>query len=218
MRNARERAYPMLNCGVQSIPPKMSLNEFLAAQRETDDGGSVAPGTQSEWLFLCDYKVYGNFLQLIEKRLLGDLRGGVIVELASGMYVIEAQVITYAEARHISRMRVCPQGIECSLGDKIDEVHVVEGGLAISDVDALARALDADPKGFRDWHKDLLIESYEVAGVAYWPRGNMEFPFVEGGFGEDYYPVYALMAGAKAAGVEVEYIPPGTPYPTRSKW
>jgi hypothetical protein len=46
----------------------------------------------------------------------------------------------------------------------------------------------------------------------------MEFPFIQGGFGEDYHPVYSLVNGDRTIGVEIEYIRPGTPYPARSNW
>ena len=145
----------------------MTLKEFLANSPDASEL-TVTSGTESDWLFLGDYKIYGNFLQLIEKRFLGDLRTGVIVEVSPGMHVIEARVMSFNEGRHISRIRIRPQNLECSPAHKIDEIHSGDGGLAVSDVDALSRALDADRRGFHAWHKDLLSEAFEEAGVAYW--------------------------------------------------
>jgi hypothetical protein len=173
-------------------------------------------GTESEWQSLCDFELRGQRLQMVEKRIIGGRHDedSVTIAAAPGSYRVEYRLMSYGVDRRISRMRVLPKGVSATLGEAAGCISVDLGGIAIADIDVLAPSVEEHADEYENWIKDLLFsDDGESVGVARWKAGDTALPYADGGFGDGAYTVYQLMSDGRAAGLEVEFIPAGTPYP-----
>jgi hypothetical protein len=194
----------------------MTIQDFLSSAPMTP-AKTGSPGTESDWLHLCDMTVRGQHLQMVEKRILGGRheRDSVTIPVQPGRYTVEGRVMCYEGDRRISRMRVRPQATSVTLGDAAGDISVDLGGVAVADIDILAPSVDEHMDEYEDWIDDALFDESATApvGVLRWEHADTEIPFADGGFGDGTYTVSRLMSGEQAVGLEVEFIAPGTEYP-----
>jgi hypothetical protein len=194
----------------------MNVQQFLKSAKPTRARKGAA-GEQSDWLHLCDFKLRGKHLQMVETRIVGTAHDQNSVSIAAqpGTYVVECRVISYGGDKRISRMRVRPQDTAVTLGTSAGAIGVDLGGMAITDVDVLASSVEEHEDHYQAWIEKILYGAAtpKAVGVLRWKRGRTEIPYADGGFGDGTYKVFRLVSGKQNVGLEVEFIAPGTKYP-----
>jgi len=195
-----------------SAPVGSALADFLASTLTGPEAEQGTLGTESEWLFHCEFEVRGTRLQVLDVFMAGHDGEGVILEVAPGVYVVEARVMTYGIDRRICRVRVHPKSEIGTLGELAGEVGVDLAAVAICDVDRLAGWAQGDEDQWRRWGHQLWYGRATPAGLYACEPAKTLVPFVDSGFGDGTYPVYYLMHDNRAVGLEAVFLPPGTPY------
>jgi len=190
----------------------VTLADFLARTPSGPEVASGTPGEESDWLFFCDFELRGARLQILDVYMAGNLDEGVILNAAPGTYAIEAKVMTFGIDRRVSRVRVQPKGRQGTLGEPAGEVGVDLAAIAVCDVDRLAPWAQADEDQWQQWGEDLWFGRTDMAGIYSCRPADTVVPFIDSGFGDGTYPVHYLTENGRPIGLEVVFLPPGTPY------
>jgi hypothetical protein len=191
-----------------------TLREFLDRVRTGPAPTKELLGTESDWMPLGQLDVGGSRLQITDLEHIGDERGGTVIPVPQGLYLVEARVVTYAREPRISRLRVRVDLVPSTLGERAGTVHVDVGAVVVCDVDRLATWRAANEDAWRQWVACLANEPLNGAGeYPCEPAGTSVF-YVASGFGGGTFPAFYLMTkGGHPVGLEVEFIRAGTPYP-----
>ena len=195
-----------------SAPVGSALADFLASTLTGPEAEQGTLGTESEWLFHCEFEVQGTRLQVLDVFMAGHDGEGVILEVSPGVYVVEARVMTYGIDRRICRVRIHPKREIGTVGELAGEVGVDLAAVAICDVDRLAGWAQGDEDQWRRWGYQLWYGRATPAGLYACEPAKTTVPFVDSGFGDGTYPVYYLMHDNRPVGLEAVFLPPGTPY------
>jgi len=191
---------------------RSTLADFLESTLTGPEADQGTLGTESDWLFHCEFEVQGTRLQMLDVSMAGNDGEGVILDVSPGVYVVEARVMTYGIDRRISRVRVHPKGAVGTLGEVTGEVGVDLAAVAICDVDRLAGWAQAEEAEWQRWGHPLWYGRTTPAGIYACAPAKTIVPFIDTGFGDGTYPVQYLMYDSRPVGLEAVFIPPGTPY------
>jgi hypothetical protein len=189
----------------------MSLGEFLArpsARRSLES----AAGIESEWSTLHNFHLDGSRIQVLDVLGAGTDDDGVIVRTRPGDSVIEGRM--YGAECRLSRLRL--RDADCAdlvRRERIGTLHVSSGVLAICDVDRLASWAARDAKDWDTWRDGLLHAVVEPVGDYPCEPAGTSVVYAATGFGAGTYEVFNLVDGSRVAGLEIEFIPFGSPHP-----
>ncbi len=170
-------------------------------------------GHETDWLEFCNLELPGAVLFVFDPGILPDEAKGCKVELFPGRFSIFAKVITYWNDSRISRLRISPFGTQPIMGKRLGSAPTDLGFIGISDYATYIAAWERDRNAFQTSVSNEIPESgrYKVAKLGSDPA--VEVPFVESGFGDGRYSVYALLDGETRIGAEVVFIRSEKPYP-----
>ena len=188
------------------------LADLLTSTLTGSEAETGTSGVESDWLFHSEFKLHGKRLQMLDVFMAGNDDEGVILDASTGVYVVEARVVTYGIDRRISHVRVHPKGQVVTVGARAGEVGVDLAAVAICDVDRLAGWANDHQDEWQRWGDKLWFHRTAHAGIYTCEPAKTVVPFVDSGFGDGTYPVYYLMRDGRPVGLEAEFIPPGTPY------
>ncbi len=191
---------------------RSTLADFLESTLTGPEADQGTLGTESDWLFHCEFEVQGTRLQMLDVSMAGNDGEGVILDVSPGVYVVEARVMTYGIDRRISRVRIHPKGAVGTLGEVTGEVGVDLAAVAICDVDRLAGWAQAEEAEWQRWGHPLWYGRTTPAGIYACAPAKTIVPFIDTGFGDGTYPVQYLMYESRPVGLEAVFIPAGTPY------
>jgi len=206
------RPTPLGARGLSPTPSGSALADFLASTLTGPEAEQGTLGTESEWLFHCEFEVQGTRLQVLDVSMAGHDDEGVILEVSPGVHVVEARVMTYGIDRRICRVRIHPKREIGTLGELAGEVGVDLAAVAICDVDRLAGWAQGHEDEWQRWGYQLWYGRTTPAGLYSCEPAKTIVPFIESGFGDGTYPVYYLMHDSRPVGLEAVFLPPGTPY------
>ena len=133
----------------------------------------------------------------------------VSIRVSVGVHLIEAKLIDFNGSLCLSRIRACAAGAKPLLGPRVGQVSVDSGAVAIADLDALRATLtDDDEDEFSELTGDLMGRFGEIVHLKF-GRRSVRFAVYQSGFGDGTFPVFALKAGRRIIGIEVEFISDG---------
>jgi len=196
---------------LSATPSGSALADFLASRLTGPEAEQGTLGTESEWLFHCEFEVQGTRLQVLDVSMAGHDGEGVILEVSPGVHVVEARVMTYGIDRRICRVRIHPKREIGTLGELAGEVGVDLAAVAICDVDRLAGWAQGHEDEWRRWGYQLWYGRTTPAGLYSCEPAKTIVPFIDSGFGDGTYPVYYLN-DSRPVGLEAVFLPAGTPY------
>lgn len=134
----------------------------------------------------------------------------VRLRVPNGNYVIEARLIDFDGSLCLSRVRARLEGIHPKLGRKRGSVAVDFAAIAIADFEYFRQTLDEDDleELSENATEFMQVEFCEKCSMSF-ESGAAQFAVSKSGFGDGTYPVFALMQGKRAVGLEVELIRDG---------
>ncbi len=188
------------------------LAGFLSSPPDAPAARRGDRGEESGWLFHCEVPVRGRRLQIADVQMAGNDGEGVVLDVAPGIYAVEARVMTYGIDRRISRVRVYPNGAGVTLGPQAGDVGVDLAAVAICDVDRLAGWAQRHEDDWEEWGESLWYERTAQAGVYPCAPADTVVAFVDSGFGDGTFPVHHLIADSRPVGLEAVFLTQDTPY------
>lgn len=194
------------------------MNELRERLERQIEGDAVrgAVGRESEWLGFTQLDLSEGRLLICDLGFIPSEDDGLLVELPAGRYEVQAKVMEYAGDQRVSRLRLAPSGIAASLGEQLGETWTDTAQTSICDFTAMSRHFEAaelDDDAFGE-QLDQTREEQGVCGVLELDAARRAVaPFVDSGFGDGTFPVFALIAGGQRVGVEIEFIAAETAYP-----
>jgi len=177
------------------------------------------PGSEeSVWLELGTLDLRSGHLRIVDPTWSDPANEGLLLELGPGTYLIEAKVMKFGQDRRISRVRLFLKNETPIVGESIGEASADVAHIAFFDSEEVKRLLDDSP----DRAADMIAKAYWQAddtqgdcGIALLDDDtDLKMPYVWTGFGDGSFPAYELKSGSARVGVEIEFIKPGTPYPS----
>ena len=189
----------------------MNLQDYLASKPFFRARRGI--GTESDWLEFCALDVPSGLLFVFDPGFLpGELKG-CRASVSSGHFVLSAKIVTYWKDYRVSRLRSCRTGAKPKLGSRVGSVVTDLGLIGAADHAIYASAWESDRAAFENTVSNEIPESgrYKIATLGAPP--GVPVPFVESGFGDGRYSVYALVEEEARVGVEVVFIRARTPYP-----
>jgi hypothetical protein len=132
-----------------------------------------------------------------------------------GVYTVECRGVQYAGDLRIAGVRAFPAGAKVTRGEKIKEIPVDLGGIAVVDIATLEPSTKEVEEEYMDWLEDVLYGSNGESQTAtqVWEPTGTKIPVVASGFGDGSYPVYQLVRNGTVVGLEAEFIAAGSPFP-----
>lgn len=188
---------------------------FAAELRPPDEPRQGQAGIESDWLRL------GEFVLLSGRMIAVDVHAGSpddspVVDLPPGRYRAECQGVAYGRGRWVSRLRAVREGCDGLLGAVVGEAWADVANIGLADLEPFAvysAALLEAEAGAPIFRR---LESITTVGMLHLdPPGGAWMPLVESGWGDGTFPVFELVDRGERVGLEVEFIPHGTPYPWR---
>ncbi len=191
-----------------------TVQQFL----KTKDRGKPKTGQlgkHSDWLLLHKLKLEGGALQFVATMQLG-LRGKnehecVEIPAKPGTYVVQCRAARFGNDTRISALRAFPEGMLTKRGEKLKEIPVDCGGIAVVNIDVVHASMNENEER-TEWFDDVIYHSGTVE-VAKWKPTKTDIPHVDSGFGDGCYPVFELLSGRKAVGLEFVFIEEDATYP-----
>jgi hypothetical protein len=170
-------------------------------------------GYESDWLEFTTLELSGGVLFVFDPGMLPGEAKGCKIELPPGHFSIHVKVITYWVDSRIARLRVFPRGARPTIGKRLGSAATDLGYIGVSDYAAYVAAWEKDRVAFQKTVSNEIPESgrFNVAKLGSDP--SVEVPFVESGFGDGRFSVYALLEGEARVGAEVVFIRSKKPYP-----
>lgn len=198
-----------------SLPAKImsQLKSFLDAP---PPGSAVrgATGQESGWLRLGELAVTGDLVLVCDRDFLPSKDDGLAVKLAPDTYVVEARVQVYPGDRRISRLRLVAAGCTPTPGESLGETWTDTAVTAICDLKTFQQVWERLGEDVSRSRLETARESLNDCGVFSLEAGTGAVaPWVTSGFGDGIFPVTAQVEAGRRVGFEVEFIPPGEPYP-----
>ncbi len=185
-------------------------------ERETEgDAVHGAVGRETEWLGFTQLDLSDGKLLICDLEFL-LIEEDLLVKLPPGRYEVQAKVMEYPGDRRVSRLRLLPAGAVVNLGEQLGETWTDTAVTSVWDSTAMARAWER--LGMND---DALHARLEQVRDEQGRCGVLDLdaaqgavaPFVDSGFGDGTFPVFALTADGRRVGVEIEFIAANEPYP-----
>jgi hypothetical protein len=170
-------------------------------------------GHESDWLEFCSLELRGAVLFVFDPGMLPGETEGCKVALSPGRFSISAKVITYWKDSRISRLRVSPFGTRPIVGKRLGSAATDIGFIGMSDYAAYIAAWERDKIAFQKSVSNEIPGSGRCDVVKLGADPGVEVPFVESGFGDGRYFIYALLDGETRVGAEVVFIRSEKPYP-----
>jgi hypothetical protein len=139
---------------------------------------------------------------------LGAIPGpdAVCVRVPIGDHLVEARLIDFNGSLCLSRVRARDAGAKPSFGPQIGQVSVDFGAVAIADLDAIRATLtDDDEDDLAELTGEMMGRFGEIVHLKFGCR-SVRFAVCQSGFGDGTFPVFALKAGRRVIGIEVEFI------------
>lgn len=205
-----------IRSGAAEMRPKPMSELSQHLERETEgDAVHGAIGRETEWLGFTQLDLSDGKLLICDLEFL-MIEEELLVELSSGRYEVQAKIMEYPGDRRVSRLRLLPAGVAASLGEPLGETWTDTAQTSVWDVTAMTRAYER--RGMSD---DALHDLVEKARDEQGRCGVLDLdaaqgavaPFVDSGFGDGTFPVFALIADGRRVGVEIEFIAANEPYP-----
>jgi hypothetical protein len=161
-------------------------------------------------------KLEGGALQFVATMQLG-LRGNneyecVEIPAIPGTYAVQCRAARFGNDTRISALRAFPEGMLTKRGEKLKEIPVDCGGIAVVDIDVVHASMNENRERETEWFDDVLYHSGTVE-VAKWKPTKTDIPYVDSGFGDGSYPVYELKCDGKVVGLEAVFIEEDAEYP-----
>ncbi len=194
----------------------MNLEEYLKGTKAsiaTTMPQKGSKGKETDWLYFCELNLRSGKLLVVDPSYGPKPDQGLLVDLPTGKYVIQARVLNYGPVRYVSRLRVLIQESTPTVGKSIGTVGNDTAQIGVCDHEVFSEAWGDDDDASLEKIQNTLWDA-EEHGVAVLDEENgAVMPFVSSGFGDGEYHVHELLSDGKLAGVEVEFIKAETEYP-----
>lgn len=188
---------------------------FAAELRPPDRPRHGQAGIESDWLLLGEFDLLSGRMIAVDVRA-GSPEDSPVVDLPPGRYRAECRGVAYGCGRWVSRLRAVREGCDGLLGAVVGEAWADVANIGLADLEPFAvysAALLEAEAGAPIFRR---LESITTVGMLHLdPPGGAWMPLVESGWGDGTFPVFELVDRGERVGLEVEFIPHGTPYPWR---
>lgn len=167
-------------------------------------------GKESGWLDVGEIETRGEKLYVVDFGFLGDPEEGTAVELRSGSYRGQVKILSFGFDRRVSRFRLSRSEGSGKIGQKIAEICVDTGVIAIA-------RLTGSKKNAPPSAEKLKRAFEELAGSL--KVGREKVLFARTGFGDGKFAGFELLRRGARVGIEIEFIRSKAryPFPTESK-
>jgi hypothetical protein len=169
-------------------------------------------GKESDWLDFTELHLPSGKLHVMDPGYALQKQTGTI-QLPPGVYSALAKVITYGSDSRISRLRVIQPRAVAVLGDELDHISSDIGKIAVADQEAYLQQWPQDPERVGEV-VDSHLTSDDAFGVAeLGGEPPVRILFIESGFGDGTFPIFALEKDGRRVGAEIVFIRADEPYP-----
>lgn len=191
------------------------LSQYLGRESE-GDAMHGALGQETEWLGFTQLDLSDGKLLICDLGFVPSEDDGLVVELPPGRYEVRAKVMVYPGDRRVSRLRLLPAGTAATLGKQLGETWTDTAQTSICDFTAMTRHFEVaklDDDAFGERLDQAREEQGKCGALDLDAAQGAVAPFVDSGFGDGTFPVFALTADGRRVGVEIEFIAANEPYP-----
>lgn len=191
----------------------MKLRDYFSKRASAKSEPAAPPGQQTDWLDFCELVLKGSKVLCADAQFAPSADDGVLVELSSGKYLVQAKCVDYGGDKRVSRLRILREHVVPALGAQLGETWTDTARTGVCDFAVFTNAWGTDNDASFEKISPAFNTS-EPFGIAILDKtSGAVLPFVDSGFGDGTFPVFELVVDEKRVGLEIEFIAPGTAYP-----
>lgn len=164
------------------------------------------PPNQVVWCQVGQINIRGKRIYVADSWCIYD---GVDMPLPAGRYELTAECFAYGDDGRVARLRGLQEGKTFFARKLMGNYGVDVASAGVMDADAFDAWADANEEAAERWDKDFMesqLNNNDAAGFFPCEGAKTEMAHISTGFGDGYYPVYALLNGNEVVGFETLFL------------
>jgi hypothetical protein len=183
----------------------MHISDAMKNDSGAYPGNGVVGRELPAWFDVAQLQVESGALDVADRNLINSVR----VAMPNGNYIVEGRLIDFGGSLCLSRLRARAEGCAVRLGESCGKVSVDLGGVAVADIQGVTRGLNSEEQEEWEQRAGGLWDVFCDGCSMNFESRVVQFVVAKSGFGDGWYPVFALKSGNDVVGLEVEFIKDG---------